>query len=164
MSGEIGDLSQGQIKTVVKSLKGNQQIIPVLKAIGQERPKASREELEARLKQDKELRQRRESRTGSAQQITISERKISSGLELQPLLLGTLLTTGSWKQSFLKDYYHLSNKELANQLPSQAQCDNRLKRIQEEIGEEGFIEAVSQHLAKEVDRSAQKERASSLVT
>jgi len=155
-----GEIGTPNIKAVLKEA-GTKKVKPdiAFKTVGAQRPEANWYDLENRTYDLWKHKNAREFWSkGPTLTIEPSDRQISSDLELKPLLLGTLLTTGSWKEPFLCEYLGIKDPiEIEKRFSSQEACDAELQRIKTMLGEDEFLERVSKHLDSTLHKANEKE-------
>ena len=99
-----GELNVDEIRDIFSQTENTPE--KAFEAIGQHRPEMTPLEKRKRRESLKEKREAVEywAKAPVDAEIIPSDRKISSDLELEPLVLGTLLSTGRWKYPLLKQY------------------------------------------------------------
>jgi len=157
ISGEIGPQN---IKAVLKETEIRRvQPDVAFKAVGTQRPNANYREHDDRLNS---LWRNRETNEHLSKEpvlpIEPSRKVISNDLELKPLLLGTLLASGSWKASFLSEYFGIKDpQEIEKRFGQQTKCNAKLRKMREDLGENEFLNRVSRYLDGMLNQAVAKE-------
>ncbi len=154
-------LNELNVKAILKQTgNGTVNSTDAFTSVGAQRPKANPEDQSSR-ERDLEFNRRKKERWTQAPvtPIEASDRQLSTQLELKPLLLGTWLTNGSWKSRFLEAYLGINDhREAQLRFNSIEKCDIELQRISQELGEDIFLDTVSQYLFQKLDAAIEKEK------